>query len=210
MITTTTINPTPNRQWVRVPPRNQKWTPTLTTITPPKTTGLAPAPKSSMCKAVRQLILRTDKSILRPNKIDEEIMSVVHRAHFQQQAPVHIRIKNIRNKANGTIIAITLQNTAAEMALLAQAVIIKAARSEDGESWMRKEMNRRRNWRYTPSHKWGTWAKAPKDHWKWGWRLEQKTQEWWFPLKWHGYKTLTQSNWGCREMKPECQWWSSW
>jgi len=81
--------------------------------------------------ADRRLVLRTDKSIPRPNKMDEEIASAVNRALFQQQAPAHVRIMNASRNARGRITTITQQNAMAEMALLYRDIIIKAARSVD-------------------------------------------------------------------------------
>ena len=62
-----------------------------------------------------------------PNKMDEEIASAGNRALFQQQAPAHVRIMNVKKNARGTKTAITRQNPTAEMALLNRDIIIKAA-----------------------------------------------------------------------------------
>jgi hypothetical protein len=46
-------------------------------------------------------------SVPLPNKMDQEIASVINRALFQQLAQAHIRIMNARRNAKGTITAIT-------------------------------------------------------------------------------------------------------
>jgi len=81
--------------------------------------------------------------------MDEENASAVNRAQFKQQAPAHVRVKNARRNARGTITAISHQNAMAEMALLYQDIIIKAARSVDkgiidvdgNESWVRLKIH---------------------------------------------------------------------
>jgi translation initiation factor 1 (eIF-1/SUI1) len=69
--------------------------------------------------ADRRLVMRRDKSIARRKMMmDEEIVSAVNRAQFQQQAPAHVRIINARRKARRTITAITHTQETAEMALV--------------------------------------------------------------------------------------------
>jgi len=63
--------------------------------------------------------------------MDEEIASPAKRGLFRQQALAHIGIMTARRTAKGTITAIRHQRTMAEMALLYQDNIIKAARSVD-------------------------------------------------------------------------------
>jgi len=77
----------------------------------------------------RWLILRRDESITLPRKMDEEIPSAVNRALFHQQAPAHVRMRNVRRNPRGTIITITHPNATEEMALLYQDINIKATRS---------------------------------------------------------------------------------
>jgi len=86
---------------------------------------------SGSSMADRRLILRWDESIPLPNKMDQEIASVVNRALLQQQAPAHVRIMNVKRNARGTITAITHQDATAKMALLYRDVIVKVARSVD-------------------------------------------------------------------------------
>jgi len=76
--------------------------------------------------AERCLILRIDQSIPLPNKMDQEIASVINRAQFHQKAPAHIRIMNTKRNPNGPISVITHQNTTAGMALRFRDVIITA------------------------------------------------------------------------------------
>jgi len=128
--------PTPPRWWETVPPRAQWQSP-------------GPASTSGPSMADRRLVLRRDESIPRPNMMDEEIVSAVNRALFQQQPPAHVQIMNARRNARGTIPAITHQNATAEMALLSRVIIIKTARTfgkgiidvEGNESWERLKIH---------------------------------------------------------------------
>jgi len=81
--------------------------------------------------ADRHLILRRDESVPLPNKMDQEIASLINRALFHQQAPAHIRIVNAGRNAKGTITGITHQNGPAEMAMKYSNIIITAARTVD-------------------------------------------------------------------------------
>jgi len=146
---------TPARRWETVPPRTQSQRApsgpggSSTTARRPKLKRdesvplPGPALTSGSSMADRRLILRRDKSIPLPRKMDEEIASAVNRALFEQQAPAHVRIMNVRRNPKGTITAITHQNATAEMALLYRDIMIKAARSVDkgiidvegNESW---------------------------------------------------------------------------
>jgi hypothetical protein len=99
--------------------------------------------------AERRLILRRDKRVPPPNKMDKEIASAINRALFHQKAPAHIRIMNARSNAKGAITAITHQNATAEMALRYSNIIITAARTidkgvvdvEENESWERLKIH---------------------------------------------------------------------
>jgi len=90
--------------------------------------------------AETHLILRRDKSVPLPNKMDREIASAINRALFHQQA---IRILNARRYAKGTITAIMHQSATAEMALGYHHIIKTAAGTvdkgvvdvEENESW---------------------------------------------------------------------------
>jgi hypothetical protein len=81
--------------------------------------------------ADRPLILKRDESVPLPNKMDQEIASVINRALFHQQAPAHIKSINARSYANGAITAITHQNAMAEMSMPYRDIIIRAARTVD-------------------------------------------------------------------------------
>ena len=112
--------PTPTRQWEMVPPCNQK---------KPACPGPAPTTGSNM--ADRRLILRRDESVPLPNKMDQDIASVIDRALSHQQAPAHIRIMNARRNAKGEISAITNQNATAAMVMQYRDIIIRVARTVD-------------------------------------------------------------------------------
>ena len=107
--------PTPARRWETVPP--PAWS---------QIQCLALTSGSSM--ADRPLVVRKDEGIPQHNKMDEEIASAVNRALFQLQAPAHVRIMKVSRNARGTITAITHQKATAEMTLLYQDIINKAAR----------------------------------------------------------------------------------
>jgi hypothetical protein len=81
--------------------------------------------------AERRLIPSNDESMPPPNKMDQDIVSVINRALFHQEAPAHIRIMNARRNAKCTITAITNQNVTAQMALRFLDIIITAARTVD-------------------------------------------------------------------------------
>jgi len=84
------------RLWETVPPRNQK-----------KQANPGPALTTGPGMADRGLILRRDRIVPLPNKMDQDIASAINRALFHQQAPAHIRIMNARSNAKGAITAIT-------------------------------------------------------------------------------------------------------
>jgi len=63
--------------------------------------------------------------------MDQEIVSAINRALFQQKAPAHIRIMNAKRNAKGAITAITHPNATAEMAMQYCDIIITAARTVD-------------------------------------------------------------------------------
>jgi hypothetical protein len=96
-----------------------------------------------------RLIPRRDENITLPNKMDQEITSVIHRVLFHQKAPAHIRIMNTTRNAKGAITAITHPNATAEMALTYHDIIRTAARTVDkgvvdvehNESWERLKIN---------------------------------------------------------------------
>jgi len=79
----------------------------------------------------RRLILMRAESVPLPNRMDQEIASAINRAHFDQQAPAHIRIMKARRNAKGVIMAITHQNTTAVMVMRYREIIITAARTVD-------------------------------------------------------------------------------
>ena len=92
-----------------------------------------PGPAATFASSMsdRRLILRPDESIPLPQQMYEESALAVNRALFQQQAPAHVRITNGRGNANGTLTAITGQNSTAATALLYRDIIINTARSVD-------------------------------------------------------------------------------
>jgi hypothetical protein len=51
--------------------------------------------------AERRLILRSDEGVPLPNKMDQEIASVIHRSLFHPKAPAHILIMNAKMKREG-------------------------------------------------------------------------------------------------------------
>jgi hypothetical protein len=59
--------------------------------------------------------------------MNQEIVSAINRALFDQLAPAHIRLMKGRRNAKGAITAITDQNTTAEMALQYRNLMITAA-----------------------------------------------------------------------------------
>jgi len=134
----TTSAPTLTRRWETVPPRNQK-----------RPASPAPAPTTGSSMAGRHLILRRDKGVPPPNKIDQEIASAINRALLHQQAPAHIRIMNPTRNANGAITAITHQNATAEIAMQYRDIIITAAKTVDrgvldvaeNETWERQKIH---------------------------------------------------------------------
>ena len=103
-----------------VSPRNQK-----------NPASPAPATTTGSRMADRRLILRRDESVPLPNKMDQEIASVINRALFHQQTVAHIRIMNARTNAKGAITAINHQNATAVMAMQYRDIIITAAKTVD-------------------------------------------------------------------------------
>ena len=134
----TTPVPTPTRRWETVPPPNQK-----------KPASPAPAPTTGSSMVDRRLILRRDKSVPLPNKMDQEIVSAINRVLLLQQALAHIRIMNARRNVKGAITAITNQNATAEMAMRYRNIIITATRTvdkgvldvEENETWGRLKIH---------------------------------------------------------------------
>jgi len=81
--------------------------------------------------AERCLIFRRDESVPLSNKMDQDIPSAINRALFDQKAPAHVRIMNAKRNAKGAIIAITLPNATAEVAMRYRYIIITGARTVD-------------------------------------------------------------------------------
>jgi len=137
-VTTSAPTPTATRRWELVPPRNQ---------TTPASPG--PAPMTGSSTADRRLIFRRDEIVPLPNKMAQEIASIINRALFHQQAPGHIRIMNARRNAKSAITAITLRNATAETAMQYRDIIITAVRIVDrgvldvdgNETWERLKLH---------------------------------------------------------------------
>jgi len=138
LIALMTSVPTLARRFETVPPPNEK-----------KLATSAPAPTTGSRLADRRIILRRDGNMPLPNKMDKEILSVINRALFHRQAPVHILIMNAIRNANYAIKAITHQNATAEMGQLYHDIIIMAVRTVDkgvinvnkNESWQRLKIH---------------------------------------------------------------------
>jgi hypothetical protein len=81
--------------------------------------------------------------------MDQEIVSVINRALFHQQAPAYIRIMNARRNAKVAITGITHQHAMAEIAMRSRDIIITAARTVDqgfvdvkeNETWERLKIH---------------------------------------------------------------------
>jgi hypothetical protein len=86
-------------------------------MSPRAPVGPGPAATAGSSIAERRLTLINDKSVPLSNKMDEEILSAINSALFQQKAPAHIGIINAKRNAKGVITAITHLNATAEMAL---------------------------------------------------------------------------------------------
>jgi len=112
--------PIPARRWETVQAQTESQT---------VPTGPGPALTMGSSIAERGLILRRDKRVPPPNKMDRQIASAINRAVFHLQTPAHIRILEMRRNAKGTITRFTNQNATAEMALQYRDIIITTART---------------------------------------------------------------------------------
>jgi hypothetical protein len=120
------LPPTPARWWETVQPQaNSQRAPVGTTP------GPAPALTAGMSMAERRLIIRRDKSVPPPNKMDQEIVSAINRVLVHQKAPPNVQIMNAKRKARGTIMPVTHQNTMAAIAVMYRNTIITAAPKGD-------------------------------------------------------------------------------
>jgi hypothetical protein len=97
----------------------------------------------------RRLISRRDEGVPLPNMMDQEIVSVINKAHFHREAPAHFQMMNAKPISKRAITAITNQNLMAAMALTYHEVNMIAAHMvdkgvidvEENESWEMQEVN---------------------------------------------------------------------
>ena len=102
--------PTPTRHGDTVPPRAQSQRAPV---------GPGATLRARLTMAERRLILRGDKGVPLPNKMDQEIASAINRALFHQKAQANMWIMKAKRNVQGTITAITHPNTTAGMAVMA-------------------------------------------------------------------------------------------
>jgi len=99
--------------------------------------------RSSM--AVRCIILKRDKSVPLPNKMDQVIALAINRVLSYQKVPAPIWIMNEKSNTKGAISALTHQSAIAAMAQVCSDAIINIAHTvdkvvidvEECESWER-------------------------------------------------------------------------
>jgi len=138
------LAPAPARRCGTIPPRAQSQE---APVDPGP--GPGPAPTAGSSIAERSLIFRKDESVPPPNRMDQEIASVINRALFHHKAPAHVRIMNATRNARGTMTAVTHHNLTAAMALMYCVIIIRAACKvdkgvidvEENHSWERLKIH---------------------------------------------------------------------